>query len=34
MDDALIKEPVRNIPRGDVAELSIKCLNLKAADNR
>ncbi|PNH10243.1 hypothetical protein TSOC_003058 [Tetrabaena socialis] len=34
VDDALAKEAVRNIPRGDVAELAVRCLTLKAAENR
>ncbi|GLC46625.1 hypothetical protein PLESTB_001224400 [Pleodorina starrii] len=34
VDDTLIKQTVRSIPRGDVAELSVQCLTLKAAENR
>ncbi|KAG2492360.1 hypothetical protein HYH03_009308 [Edaphochlamys debaryana] len=34
VDDKLINQPVRSIPRGDVAELSVQCLKLKSAVNR
>ncbi|KXZ44869.1 hypothetical protein GPECTOR_61g822 [Gonium pectorale] len=34
VDDTLLKQTMRSIPRGDVAELSVQCLTLKAADNR
>ncbi|EFJ40324.1 hypothetical protein VOLCADRAFT_84511 [Volvox carteri f. nagariensis] len=34
VDDTLLKETMRSIPRGDVAELSVRCLTLKAAENR
>ncbi|GFR50997.1 hypothetical protein Agub_g13323 [Astrephomene gubernaculifera] len=34
VDDSLIKQPVRSIPRADVAELCVQCLTLKAAENR
>ncbi|PNW82458.1 hypothetical protein CHLRE_06g279850v5 [Chlamydomonas reinhardtii] len=34
VDDTLIKETVRSIPRGDVAELCVQSLKLKAAENR
>lgn len=34
VDDALLKRKVRNIPRADVAELVVQCLNIPTAINR
>ncbi|GAX79198.1 hypothetical protein CEUSTIGMA_g6638.t1 [Chlamydomonas eustigma] len=34
VDDKMLQRKVRSIPRGDVAELCVQCLNLPEAENR
>ena len=34
VDDELLKNSSRSIPRADVAELTVQCLTLAEADNR
>lgn len=34
VDDELLKEESRSIPRADVAELTVQCLTLAEANNR